>query len=95
VTDAVLVKADGARTRLFKTPGESESRVPEATDTVIPVTSVHAVGEPLSDDAVHRPGRVAAPTDRDSGDTTRPVDVATIRWFRSGSRERDPVPLAD
>lgn len=76
--DAVLVKADGARNRLFKAPGDGEPRIPETADVVIPVASVHAVGEPLSPEAVHRVERVADLTGLDPGDTIRPADVAAV-----------------
>lgn len=56
----LLVKADGARMREFKAPGDREPQVPENADTVLPVASVHAVGKRLTEGIVHRPERVAA-----------------------------------
>ncbi|ADB60995.1 anaerobic dehydrogenase cluster protein [Haloterrigena turkmenica DSM 5511] len=76
--DHVLVKADGARTRLLKAPNEREPQLPETVDTVLAIASVDAVGRPLDSDAVHRPERVAAVTGREIGETIRPDDVATI-----------------
>ncbi|WP_323190175.1 selenium cofactor biosynthesis protein YqeC [Halostella sp. PRR32] len=76
--DAVLVKADGARTREFKAPNDREPQVPPSADTVVPVASAHAVGKPLTSEYVHRPERVAAITGRDEGDEIRPVDVAAV-----------------
>lgn len=64
----VFVKADGARMREFKAPSDREPQIPAGADAVIPVASVHAVGKPLSDEAVHRPGRVSAITGLDPGD---------------------------
>jgi probable selenium-dependent hydroxylase accessory protein YqeC len=78
VADAVLVKADGARTREFKAPDEREPRICTSADTVVPVASAHVVGKPLTDEYVHRPERVAAITGRDEGDEIRPVDVAAV-----------------
>jgi probable selenium-dependent hydroxylase accessory protein YqeC len=74
--EAVLVKADGARMRELKAPNDSEPRLPAATDTVLPIASLHAVGEPLTEAVVHRPDRVAAITGREIGDPIRPADVA-------------------
>lgn len=74
----VLVKADGARTREFKAPGDDEPRIPAAADAVIPVASVQAVGEPLTEERVHRPERVAALTDLAVGDAVTPPAMATV-----------------
>ena len=74
----VLVKADGARTRWLKAPNEREPRIPDATDTVIPVASARVVGKPLSEEHVHRPERVASMTGREVGETIRPEDVAAV-----------------
>ncbi|WP_424009203.1 selenium cofactor biosynthesis protein YqeC [Haloferax denitrificans] len=84
VADAVLVKADGARMREFKAPGDREPQLPATADTVLPIASVHAVGEPLADDAVHRPERVADLTGLDLGDTIRPSDIATVLTSERG-----------
>lgn len=78
VAGAILVKADGARMRLFKAPDEREPQVPRRTDTVVPIASVHAVGKPLTDEHVHRVDRVAALTGREPGEPIRPADVATV-----------------
>lgn len=67
---SVLVKADGARMRDLKAPKEAEPQLPGNVDVVVPIASVHAVGEPLDDALVHRPERVAAAA-REAG-----VDVA-------------------
>ncbi|MFB6122975.1 MAG: selenium cofactor biosynthesis protein YqeC [Haloferacaceae archaeon] len=88
--DVVLVKADGARTRLLKAPNDREPQLPMTADTVVPVASVRAVGEPLDEATVHRPERVAAITDRDLGDAIRPVDVARVLASREGGLKRVP-----
>lgn len=76
--DHVLVKADGARTRLLKAPNEREPRLPETVETVLAIASVAAVGRPLDSAAVHRPERVASLTGRSIGEPIRPADVATV-----------------
>ncbi|AZH24477.1 selenium cofactor biosynthesis protein YqeC [Haloplanus aerogenes] len=86
----VLVKADGARTRLLKAPDEREPQIPATADTVIPIASARVVGEPLDDDHVHRPERVAELTGLDLGDPIRPEDVATVLASRQGGRKRVP-----
>jgi probable selenium-dependent hydroxylase accessory protein YqeC len=74
----LLVKADGARTREFKAPGEREPQLPPNADTVIPIASVHAVGEPLDERTVHRPERVAALTGLALGDSITGDAIATV-----------------
>lgn len=74
----VLVKADGARMRDFKAPGENEPRIPTDTDTVVPVASAHVVGEPLDEELVHRPEQVAAVAGVDVGDEITPDVVGRV-----------------
>jgi probable selenium-dependent hydroxylase accessory protein YqeC len=93
VADAVLVKADGARTRWFKAPGEHEPRLPRDADVVVPVASVKVVGESLDAEHVHRPERVAALTGLDLGDRIGPADVASVLASEDGGR-RDVPPDA-
>jgi molybdenum cofactor cytidylyltransferase len=58
--DAVLVEADGAASRLFKVPSETEPVVPAATGLTIWIFSIKIVGKPLAATSVHRPERAAA-----------------------------------
>lgn len=91
VAETVLVKADGARMREFKAPGANEPQLPQTAAVVLPVASVHAVGEPLDENVVHRPERVAAITDRAVGDTIRPRDVADVLASPAGGRQDVPA----
>jgi probable selenium-dependent hydroxylase accessory protein YqeC len=86
----VLVKADGARTRLLKAPDEREPQIPATADTVIPVASARVVGEPLAATHVHRPERVAELTGLDLGDPITPDDVGAVLASRRGGRKRVP-----
>lgn len=56
--DAVVVEADGARSRLIKAPAPHEPVVPAGSTTVIVVASLAALGRPI-DEVAHRPERVA------------------------------------
>jgi probable selenium-dependent hydroxylase accessory protein YqeC len=87
---ALLVKADGARSRWLKAPDECEPQVPEAADTVVPLASARVVGEPLTDERVHRPERVAAVTGREVGEEIRPEDVAAVLASDEGGLKRVP-----
>ncbi len=75
---AVLVKADGARTRWFKAPAADEPQLPATADVVLPIASVRIVGERLDDEHVHRPERVAAITGLELGDRISAADVASV-----------------
>ncbi|WP_458188248.1 selenium cofactor biosynthesis protein YqeC [Haladaptatus sp. NG-WS-4] len=88
--DAILVKADGARTRLLKGPSEREPQIPQSADVVVPVASARAVGKPLTAEFVHRPARVAAITDREEGETIRSEDVARVLASEQGGMKDVP-----
>ena len=87
---ATLVKADGARRREFKAPGEHEPQIPANADVVVPIASAHVVGEPLTEELVHRPEEVAAITGREVGAEIRPADVATVRASPAGGLKGVP-----
>jgi probable selenium-dependent hydroxylase accessory protein YqeC len=55
--NAILIEADGAASRLFKVPAETEPVVPESSTVVIWVMSIKAVGKPLDSRFVHRAER--------------------------------------
>lgn len=90
IADAVLVKADGARNREFKAPGEGEPNIPAGADRVLAIASTHVVGEPLTEELVHRPERVAALTGLDFGDEIGTEDVATVLVSPEGGRKNVP-----
>ena len=88
--DAILLKADGARNRLFKAPDEHEPQVPEGADTVLPVASAKVVGEPLSEERVHRPARVGGIAGLEPGEEIEPVHVARVLASDRGGLKRVP-----
>ena len=96
----VLVKADGARTRDLKAPNDDEPQIPGSADVVLPIASVHAVGEPLDEETVHRPERVASLTGLSPGDEIRPADVAEVLASPEGGLKdvppaATPVPVVN
>ncbi|APE96244.1 selenium cofactor biosynthesis protein YqeC [Halodesulfurarchaeum formicicum] len=88
--EAILVKADGARNRDFKAPGENEPRIPETADRVLGIASVAAVGKPLDEEWVHRPERVAALTGLEPGDPIGVEDMATVLSSPRGTEKGVP-----
>ncbi|MEF8828348.1 MAG: selenium cofactor biosynthesis protein YqeC [Haloarcula sp.] len=91
VDHPILVKADGARMREFKAPSDREPQLPSTASTVVPIASAHVVGEPLTDDIVHRVDEVAAITGLDPGDEIRPRDVAAVLASDSGGLKDVPA----
>ncbi|MFW5963853.1 MAG: selenium cofactor biosynthesis protein YqeC [Natronomonas sp.] len=90
-TDApILIKADGARRRWFKAPADDEPQIPATADVVVPVASARAVGEPLTDERVHRPERVAELTELGIGDEIRPGDIVTVLTHDDGGLKGVP-----
>ncbi|SIR06942.1 probable selenium-dependent hydroxylase accessory protein YqeC [Haladaptatus litoreus] len=87
---SILVKADGARTRLLKAPNDREPQLPRNTDVVVPIASARAVGKPLTEEFVHRPERVAEITDRRIGEEIRASDVAAVLASERGGMKDVP-----
>ena len=76
--DLLLMKADGARTRLFKAPGDHEPVVPAGTTRGVIVASLKSVGILLNDRQVHRPERVARLTGLEQGESVTPEVIAGV-----------------
>lgn len=90
IPEAVLVKADGARNREFKAPGEDEPRIPPGADRVLGLVSTHVVGKPLTEEYVHRPERVTALTGLERGERISVEDVATVLASPEGTEKHVP-----
>jgi probable selenium-dependent hydroxylase accessory protein YqeC len=86
----VLVKADGARTRLLKAPDGHEPRIPSEADVVVPIASARVVGSPLTREHVHRPERVASVIGLDLGNEIAAADVATVLASERGGLKDVP-----
>lgn len=90
VLDWVLVKADGARMREFKAPGEDEPVVPAESTLVVPVVSAKIFGNRLDDQSVHRPERVASITGVEVGTEITPDLVGAVLADDSGGLKHVP-----
>lgn len=82
--DLTLVKADGARMRWVKAPGEGEPVLPPHIDTLIPVLSARALGEPLSDRIAHRVEQLAALCGAEPGQPFEPSHAARLLASEQG-----------
>ena len=82
---ATFVKADGARMRWIKAPAPDEPILVPGVDTVIPVLSARAIGEPLSERSAHRVEHVAAVTGIAPGEILTPEAVGRLLASEQGS----------
>lgn len=83
--DATYVKADGARMRLIKAPGEDEPQIPPHAATVLPVVSARVVGMPFTEKIAHRTERLRAVTGAAVGQVFTPEHVARLLASPDGS----------
>jgi probable selenium-dependent hydroxylase accessory protein YqeC len=60
INAVLLVEADGARGLSLKAPAEHEPVIPDFVDLVVPVVGLDVIGQPLSEEWVHR-SEVAGP----------------------------------
>ena len=98
--DAVLVEADGCRTRPFKAPAEHEPVVPQVTTHLVPMVGVEVIGQTLDTGCVHRPERVARLAGVAPGS---PISIETVARVLvhpdGGAKHRPPgarlVPLVN
>ena len=75
---ATFVKADGARMRQVKAPAPDEPLIVPGSATVVPVLSIRAVGEPLTEQVAHRVERVEAATGLARGATITPEALGRL-----------------
>lgn len=73
--DVIINEADGSRMRPLKAPAAHEPVIPESTTLVIPVAGLDVLGQPLTDDVVHRAGLVSQLSRTPLG---QPVTTATV-----------------
>jgi probable selenium-dependent hydroxylase accessory protein YqeC len=82
--DLTLVKADGARSRLIKAPGEDEPHIPDRADTVLALVSARAIGEPLAERIAHRVEELEAVTGARAGEPLEPKHLARLLASEKG-----------
>ncbi|MGA2991395.1 MAG: selenium cofactor biosynthesis protein YqeC [Candidatus Korobacteraceae bacterium] len=86
----VLVEADGSRGRPLKAPATHEPVIPAATDLVVAVAGLSAIGERLAEERVHRAERVATLAGMRLGDLITAEAVARVLQHQEGSRKGVP-----
>jgi probable selenium-dependent hydroxylase accessory protein YqeC len=86
--DISLVKADEAYNRWIKAPGAEEPIIPEETATVIPIVSVLAIGQPLSEKIAHRVKHIESIIRIKKGEILRPIHLARLLASSQGSLKK-------
>jgi molybdenum cofactor cytidylyltransferase len=76
--------------RPFKAPADHEPVVPECTSLLVPMVGVDALGQPLTDELVHRAGRVAGLAGVDLGVTVTPEIIAAVVAHPQGGLKGSP-----
>ncbi len=89
--DAIVIEADGSRSRAFKAPAEHEPVVPECTTVLVPVVGIDVLGRPLTAEYVHRPECVARLTDATIGQTITAEMIARVIAASQGGCRRRPA----
>ena len=83
--DLVVIKADGARSRMIKAPADHEPLIPDFTQLVLPLTSGLVIGQPLTSLIAHRVDLLAQTLDLAVGDMIRPLHLAKLIASPKGS----------
>ena len=88
LADVVLVEADGSRRRPIKGTADHEPALPDATTLVVAVGNVLALGTPVDEEHVHRPGIFSDLTGVGPGQSITPAAFAAA--LARGSLARAP-----
>ncbi|MGR8949858.1 MAG: selenium cofactor biosynthesis protein YqeC [Gammaproteobacteria bacterium] len=83
--DLCVVKGDGARARWIKAPADYEPIIPAATDVVVPIIAIKAIGRPLDKRTAHRPEKIAELVGNAPGDLITGRAVAKLLSHELGS----------
>jgi len=85
--DCILVEGDGARGLPIKMPDAHEPVIPPASDIVVPVVGLDALGRPIAPESVHRPELFPRRCDRA---TVTTETIAELLTSRTGGLKRVP-----
>jgi molybdenum cofactor cytidylyltransferase len=88
--DLVLVEVDGARGRSLKVPAAHEPVVPRLTSLLVVVAALDVLGEPLTDERVHRLDLVCAATGTSVGEAVDEDTIVGCLRYAAGYPSRVP-----
>jgi len=86
----ILIEADGSRMRPFKAPAAHEPVIPPETTQVIIVVGADALGQPLTDEHVHRAEIVSQLTGAPLGRPLTPEIIARTLTHPNGGLKNIP-----
>ncbi len=88
--DLVINEADGSRMRPFKAPASHEPVIPGQTTVVVPVVGLDVLGQPLTDEFVHRAALVSQLSETPPGEPITPETVAAVVGHPQGGLKGVP-----
>ncbi|GAB4454810.1 MAG: molybdenum cofactor cytidylyltransferase [Anaerolineae bacterium] len=88
--DVILNEADGSRMRPFKAPAGHEPVIPAATTLVVPVVGLDVLGQPLTDETVHRAELVSRLSGTPPGATITAQTVVAVLGHPQGGLKNAP-----
>ncbi len=71
--------------RLIKAPNKQEPVIPAKADTVIPIVSAYAIGQPLTSEIAHRVDRLEQVTGASTGEVLTPEHIARLLASEEGA----------
>jgi probable selenium-dependent hydroxylase accessory protein YqeC len=83
--DLIVIKADGARSRLIKAPAEHEPLIPDFTELVVPLVSGRVIEQPLTKIIAHRADLLAKVMEMEIGEVIKPLNLARLLSSQTGS----------
>src|SRR5262245_61547128 len=88
--DLLLVEADGARSRSLKVPAPHEPVIPSRTTLVVVLAALDVLGQPLTEDRVHRVELVSEAVGKRAGEILDEDAVAAALRHPGGYPSRIP-----
>ena len=89
--DLIINEADGSRMRPFKAPADHEPVIPSCTTLVTPVVGLDVLGQPLSDETVHRANLVSKLSNTALGQPVTADMIVAVLCHRDGGLKNIPT----
>ena len=86
----LLYEADGAARRHIKAPAAHEPVISPLTDVCVYVIGLDTIGEPVSEEYVHRPELFTVVTGRALSEVIQPADLIALAVHRNGGLKNVP-----
>ena len=87
----LLVEADGSRQRPLKAPAEDEPVIPDFVETVVLVAGLSGLGEPITDESVHRQEIFSRLSGLGLGEVITPDALVRVLTHPAGGLKNIPV----